>query len=127
DFTGWIVALTVPTTVIIIGIMIAYLFMGMFIDPAAIVMMTVPILIPVLTVLHIDPLWFGVLLCINMCAGNISPPMGLNIYIVKGLAPDISMGSLFKEAWPLVVVDSIVILLVLFFPSLATWLPMTMR
>ncbi len=125
--TQWLVDLPVPTLVIVFALMIAYLIMGMFIDPAGIVMMTTPIIMPVINALQIDPLWFGVMLCINMCAGNVSPPMGINIYIVKGLAPDINMGSLFREAWPLVVVDFIVILSVLFVPSLATWLPATMH
>ncbi len=125
--TEWLVNLPVPTLVIVFALMIAYLIMGMFIDPAGIIMMTTPILMPVINALQIDPLWFGVMVCINMCAGNISPPMGINIYIVKGLAPDISMGSLFREAWPLVAVDFIVILAVMFIPSLATWLPATMH
>ncbi len=127
SFTEWIVELPVPTVVIIIALMIMYLILGMFIDPVGIIMMTTPILIPVINALEIDPLWFGVMVCINMCAGNISPPMGINIYIVKGIAPDISMGKLFKEAVPLVVINMIVIGLVLIFPSLATWLPSTMR
>ena len=124
--TEWIVALPVPTTVIIIGLMFMYLVMGMFIDPAAIVMITTPILMPVFTALNIDTLWFGVLLVINMCAGNISPPMALNLYIVKGIS-EIDMGKLFKAAWAFVAIDFIVILLVLFFPSLATWLPSRMH
>lgn len=124
--TEWIVTLAVPTTVVIIGLMLMYLIMGMFIDPAAIVMMTTPILMPVFMALQIDTLWFGVLLVINMCAGNITPPMALNLYIVKGIS-DIDMAKLFRAAWPFVAIDVIVILLVLFFPQLATWLPSTMH
>ncbi len=127
SFTEWIVGLPIPTTLIIVLLMAMYLILGMFIDPVGIIMMTTPILMPVINALNIDPLWFGVMVCVNMCAGNISPPMGINIYIVKGIAPDVSMGDLFKEAWPLVAIDAIVILLVLFFPALATWLPSTMR
>lgn len=124
--TTWIVSLPVPTIVVIVGLMFMYLILGMFLDPAAIVMFTTPILMPILGALDINVLWFGVLICINMCAGNISPPMGLNIYIVKGLS-GFDIGRLFKEAYLLLAIDIIVILLVLFFPSLATWLPGTMH
>ncbi len=125
--TEFVANLDIPVVVVIFCLMIMYLIMGMFIDPVGIVLMTVPVLMPVLTLLDIDPLWFGVMVCINMCAGNISPPMGLNIYIVKGIDDSIPMSHLFKEAWPLVGINFVVILLVLFFPSLATWLPSTMR
>lgn len=125
--TEWLVSLPVPKLVIVFVLMIAYLIMGMFIDPVGIIMMTTPILIPVLNALQIDPLWFGVMVTVNMCAGNISPPMGVNIYIVKGLAPDIDTAALFKEVLPFVIIDFIVILAVMFYPPLATWIPSMMH
>ncbi len=127
ELTEFVADLNVPVTVVVFCLMLMYLFMGMFIDPVGIILMTVPVLMPVLNTLGIDPLWFGVMVCINMCAGNISPPMGLNIYIVKGIATDVPMSELFREAWPFVFINAVVILLVLIFPSLATWLPSTMR
>jgi len=124
--TSWIVGLEMPTIGIVAGLMLMYFAMGFFIDPAAIVMMTTPILMPVFTALEINTLWFGVLLVINMCAGNITPPMALNLYIVKGIS-DIDMAKLIKGVWPFVVLDLIVIALVVIFPGLATWLPSTMH
>lgn len=124
QLTNWIISLNVPTFLVVFILMIGYLIMGMFLDPAAIVMMTTPIILPLLHALNINILWFGVLVTINMCAGNISPPMGLNLYIVKGLMPDeIDFSDLFKAAVPFIIVDVITILLVMVFPALATWLP----
>ena len=123
QLTQGIVNWQVPPYVIILFLMAIYLVMGMLMDPAAIIMMTAPIVLPLITALNVDLLWFGVMLVINMCAGNISPPMGLNIYIVKGLFDDIPMGELFKHAWAFVAIDVVAILLLMIFPSLATWLP----
>ncbi|MFO7885869.1 MAG: TRAP transporter large permease [Desulfobacteraceae bacterium] len=124
ELTDWVVTLPVPSTVIVIILMLGFLIMGMFLDPAAIVMMTTPIILPILLALEINVLWFGVLMAINMCAGNISPPMGLNLYIVKGLLPDqMNLGKLFKAAVPFMILDIVVIFLVMVFPGLVTWLP----
>lgn len=124
ELTDWVISLPVPSTVIVIILMLGFLFMGMFLDPAAIVMMTTPIILPILLALEINVLWFGVLMAINMCAGNISPPMGLNLYIVKGLMPnEINLGGLFKAAVPFMVLDVVTIALVMIFPGIVTWLP----
>ncbi len=127
ELTDWVISLPVPSTVIVIILMLGFLFMGMFLDPAAIVMMTTPIILPILLALEINVLWFGVLMAINMCAGNISPPMGLNLYIVKGLMPnEINLGGLFKAAVPFMVLDVVTIALVMIFPGIVTWLPALM-
>lgn len=101
------------------------LIMGMFLDPAAIVMMTTPIILPILNGLDVNVLWFGILMTVNMCAGNISPPMGLNLYIVKGLVPPeaMSLKNLFYGAVPFILIDMVTIGVIMIFPGLATWLP----
>ncbi len=123
QLTGWIIGSHMPKLVIVFILMIGYLIMGMFLDPVAIVMMTTSLVLALLHILNINILWFGILVTINMCAGNISPPMGLNLYIVKGLMPKIDLYDLFKAAVPFIVVDAITIALVMVFPQLATWLP----
>jgi len=127
ELTDWVTTLPVSSTVIVMILMAGFLVMGMFLDPAAIVMMTTPIILPILVALEINVLWFGVLMAINMCAGNISPPMGLNLYIVKGLIPDkIKLGELFIASFPFLILDIITIGLVMIFPGLVTWLPSLM-
>jgi len=123
--TDWVVGMDVSTTTVVVVLMIGFVIMGMFLDPAAIVMMTTPIILPILIAMDINVLWFGILMTINMCAGNISPPMGLNLYIVKGLVPAASMPmkDLFLGAIPFMVIDFVTIAMVIIFPAIATWLP----
>ncbi len=125
SLTNWVVSLPVPPAAIIIVLMIGFLVMGMFLDPVAIVMMTTPIILPILHQLNINILWFGILMTVNMCAGNISPPMGLNLYIVKGLVPPEAMElkDLFYAAIPFILIDIVTIGLIMIFPFLATGLP----
>ncbi len=124
ELTDWVVGLPLSKNMIVIILMMGYLAMGMFLDPAAIVMMTTPLVLPIIVALDINVLWFGVLMAINMCAGNISPPMGLNVYIVKGLMPDqVKLGALFRSVIPFLLLDMVTITLVMIFPGLATWLP----
>ena len=127
ELTDWVVSLPVPSYAVVMILMFGFLVMGMFLDPAAIVMMTTPIILPILTALEINVLWFGVLMAVNMCAGNISPPMGLNLYIVKGLMPDqMKLGALFRAAVPFILLDVVTIALIMIFPELVTWLPSLM-
>ncbi|MBN2539863.1 MAG: TRAP transporter large permease [Deltaproteobacteria bacterium] len=125
SLTDWVVSMDVSPTTVVIILMIGFMIMGMFLDPAAIVMMTTPIILPILLALDINVLWFGILMTINMCAGNISPPMGLNLYIVKGLVPaeSMPMKALFWGAIPFMTIDVLTIALVMIFPAIATWLP----
>ncbi len=123
QLSAWIVGLPLPVWSIVFIMMLGFLCMGMFLDPAAIVMMTTPLILPILQALNIDLLWFGVLMTINMCAGNISPPMGLNLYIVKGLRQEIDMKRLFYAALPFIAIDIITIVLCMIFPPIITFLP----
>jgi tripartite ATP-independent transporter DctM subunit len=123
QLSAWIVNLPIPIWSVVLILMLGFLVMGMFLDPAAIVMMTTPLMLPILNALQIDLLWFGVLMTINMCAGNISPPMGLNLYIVKGLKTEIDMKKLFYAAIPFIVIDFLTIILCMLFPGIITLLP----
>nr|HOO90944.1 TRAP transporter large permease subunit [Syntrophales bacterium] len=125
SLTDWVVSMDVSPTTVVVVLMVGFIIMGMFLDPAAIVMMTTPIILPILLALDINVLWFGILMTINMCAGNISPPMGLNLYIVKGLVPaeSMPMKALFWGAFPFMLIDFATIALVMIFPAIATWLP----
>ncbi|MFH1154879.1 MAG: TRAP transporter large permease [Pseudomonadota bacterium] len=127
ELTDWVVSLPLSTTSVVLILMLGFLIMGMFLDPAAIVMMTTPIILPILNALHIDTLWFGILMAVNMCAGNISPPMGLNLYIVKGLMPEeMKLSQLFVAAVPFILLDIATIGLIMVFPGIVTWLPSLM-
>src|SRR6185369_3875500 len=96
---------------------------GFFIPPAAIILMTSPILLPIITAAGFDPVWFGVILTINMEIGLIHPPVGLNIYIVNAIAPDVPLAKVMWGTMPYVICMMLAIVILCFFPEIATWLP----
>jgi tripartite ATP-independent transporter DctM subunit len=118
-----IVALQVNRWLLMAVINLFLLVAGFFLPPVAVIVMTAPILLPIVTGLGFDPYWFAIILTINMEIGLITPPVGLNLYVINGIAPDISMPTILKGALPfmLCMVAGIVILCI--FPGIATWLP----
>jgi tripartite ATP-independent transporter DctM subunit len=96
---------------------------GFFIPPAAIILMTAPILDPIIKAAGFDPVWFGVILTINMEIGLIHPPVGLNIYIVSAIAPDVPVTRIMWGTIPYVLCMMLQIVLLCIFPEIATWLP----
>jgi tripartite ATP-independent transporter DctM subunit len=99
---------------------------GFFIPPAAIILMTAPILLPIITAAGFDPVWFGVIITINMEIGLIHPPVGLNIYIVNSIAPDVPVARIMYGTIPYVFCMMLAIVILCFFPEIATWLPDTL-
>jgi tripartite ATP-independent transporter DctM subunit len=96
---------------------------GFFIPPAAIILMTSPILLPIITAAGFDPVLFGVIMTINMEIGLIHPPVGLNIYIVSSIAPDVPVTQVMWGTIPYVICMMLAIVLLCVFPEIATWLP----
>jgi C4-dicarboxylate transporter DctM subunit len=99
------------------------LIAGFFLPPVAVILMAAPILLPIITTAGFDPIWFAVVLTINMEIGLISPPVGLNLYVINGIAPDISLKTILTGSLPFVACMVIAIILLCIFPGLATWLP----
>jgi C4-dicarboxylate transporter DctM subunit len=120
DFLG---GLPVPAWVVMILILIMYLIAGCFMDSLAMVTLTVPILYPTVMSLGFDPIWFGVIIVLVVEMGVITPPVGINVYIIKGVAPDVPMGQIFKGAMAFLVGMIVLAALLMIFPMLATWLP----
>jgi len=96
---------------------------GFFIPPAAIILMTSPILLPIITAAGFDPIWFGVIVTINMEIGLIHPPVGLNIYIINAIAPDVPLIHIMLGTIPYVLCMMLQIVILCAFPQIATWLP----
>ena len=96
---------------------------GFFIPPAAIILMTSPILLPIIVAAGFDPVWFGVILTINMEVGLIHPPVGLNIYIVNSIVPDVPVTTVMWGTIPYVLCMFLAIIVLCIFPEIATWLP----
>ena len=112
---------------VLMGLINVFLLVcGFFIPPAAIILMTSPILLPIITAAGFDPVWFGVILTINMEVGLIHPPVGLNIYIVQAIAPDVPVTRVMWGTIPYVLCMFLAIIILCVFPEIATWLPDTL-
>jgi tripartite ATP-independent transporter DctM subunit len=109
--------------VLMFMINIFLLVCGFFIPPAAVILMTAPILLPIITAAGFDPIWFGVIITINMEIGLIHPPVGLNIYIVNSIAPDVPLTRIIWGTMPFVACMMLEIVILCIFPGIATWLP----
>jgi len=116
-------ALQVNRWVVLAAINVMLLGAGCFLPPAAIILMTTPILMPVITAAGFDPIWFGVVLTINMELGLITPPVGLNLFVINGISPDIKLTTILKGAFPFMLCMVLAILILCVFPEIATWLP----
>ena len=108
---------------ILAAINLLLLVAGCFLPPAAIILMTTPILMPVIIAAGFDPIWFGVVLTINMELGLITPPVGLNLFVINGICPDVKLPTILKGAFPFMLCMVVAILILCVFPELATWLP----
>jgi tripartite ATP-independent transporter DctM subunit len=121
----WIGTLDVNRWVLMFAVNIFLLIAGFFLPPVAVILMAAPILLPIIIAAEFDPIWFAVILTINMEIGLISPPVGLNLYVINGIAPDIKLKTILKGSLPFVACMVVAILLLCFFPGIATWLPDT--
>jgi C4-dicarboxylate transporter DctM subunit len=108
---------------IVIWINILLLILGCFIPPAAVILMVAPLLMPIIKGLGFDPVWFAVIMTVNLEIGLVTPPVGLNLYIVKSIAPDVPMSHVLLGVVPFVIMDGLVIVCVCIWPELALWLP----
>jgi C4-dicarboxylate transporter, DctM subunit len=123
ELAAWLSSLTLPAWVIMAIIIFFYLIAGCFIDALALVMLTIPIFYPVVTGLGFDAIWFGVIIVIVTMMGVISPPVGVNVYVVAGIARDVPMQTVFKGSLPFLLALVIASVILVAFPALSLWLP----
>lgn len=120
---GAIAAMEVNRWVLMAIINLFLLVAGMFLPPVAVIVMTAPLLLPIITQAGFDPYWFAVVLTINMEIGLITPPVGLNLFVINAIAPSIPTRTVLWGALPYVLVMLLAIVILCAFPELATWLP----
>ena len=122
------VGLPLSTLAIIIAMQLVVLIMGMFMETTSIMMVVCPIYKLILPPLGIDPLWFAVVLLLNLEMAVTTPPFGVALFVMKGVAPpDTTMGDIYKAGLPFLVCDVISIAVIMAFPAIALWLPGLMR
>ena len=122
----FIAGLELPKTVILAAIIIVYIIMGCVMDCYAIMILTVPIIFPVIETMQFDPIWFGVLMVIVLEVGLITPPVGLNVFVLKAAAPNVPMTTIFRGIWPFLVAALLCIVILIIFPQIALFLPSRM-
>jgi tripartite ATP-independent transporter DctM subunit len=119
----WLVALSLSRWLLLAGILVFVVVLGFFLPPVSIILMTAPIILPPLKVAGFDLVWFGVVMTIVMEMGLIHPPVGLNIFVIKNVAPDIPLSEVIWGVLPFVGLMMVAVVVICFVPGIATWLP----
>jgi tripartite ATP-independent transporter DctM subunit len=119
----WIGALPLNQHLIVSAIIIIYMIGGCFMDGMALVTLTMPIIFPTIQVLGLNPVWFGVMICVAGEMGMITPPVGICVYTIKGIAEDIPLSTIFRGVVPFIIAIFICLVALMAFPQIATFLP----
>ena len=127
EISTWVSNLPLPSYAIMIVIILIYLLGGCFMDAMAMIMLTIPIFFPVSQALGYDPIWFGVIIVLITEMGVITPPVGINVYVVSGVAKDVPLETIFRGVLPMVLALLLCNLIILLFPQIALFLPGLMR
>ena len=121
--TKMVVDLSIPPILLLIAMQFVILVLGFFMDQVAIMMITIPIFMPVVNVLGFNPVWFGVMFLLNLEIASTSPPFGMSLFVMKGVAPDdTTMADIYMAALPFICVDLLVMALMITFPGIVLWL-----
>jgi len=126
-FTSWIIGLDMSPMIIMICILLAYAVLGMFMDAIGMLLLTLPVVYPAVIALGFDSIWFGIIVVKMAEVCLITPPIGLNCFVVNAVRPDIPLGDVFKGIALFFIADVITIALLLAFPEIVTWLPNLMK
>jgi TRAP-type C4-dicarboxylate transport system permease large subunit len=123
ELSNWVGGLQVSPQVIMAMIVFGYLVGGCFMDSLALLTLTVPILSPVVSNLGYDLIWFGVIIVLVTEMGVITPPIGINVYVIQGVAPDIPLETIFRGILPFLIPIIVTIGLLIIFPAIGLFLP----
>ena len=126
DLKEWITHLGLSPVMIITAMMLIYVVLGTVMEELTMVLLTIPLFFPIVTSLGFDPVWFGVLIVMIVQIGLISPPVGMNLFVINTLLPKVGLSNIFKGCWPFVLVMMFVLGLLIAFPQLSLWLPSLM-
>ncbi len=127
DVGTWVLGLQMPPWAVMGMIILIYLTLGCLMDSLAMIMLTIPIFFPVITALGFDPIWFGVIIVLVTGMGVITPPVGINVYVVAGVARDVPLHVIFRGAVKLLAAQIVTAVLLILFPQIALWLPQLMH
>jgi len=127
DLKDWITHLGLSPIMVIAAMMAIYVLLGTVMEELTMVLLTIPLFFPIVTSLGFDPVWFGVLIVMIVQIGLISPPVGMNLFVLNSLLPGVGLGSIFRGCWPFVLSMVVTLGLLIAFPGLSLWLPSLMK
>jgi tripartite ATP-independent transporter DctM subunit len=127
DLVAIIDAVDVSPIGVVLVICLILIVLGMVFDALAMILLTVPVFFPIVASLGLDPIWFGIIVIIVVEIGLITPPIGLNVFVVKSVAPDVPLGEIFKGIVPFFFASVVGLALIILFPAIALFLPGLMR
>jgi len=115
--------LAVNRYIILMGILAVYIILGCMMVPMAMIILTIPIVFPLIVDQGFDPIWFGIITVRIFEIAQITPPVGMNVFVIKGVAEDVPMGTIYKGIFPFFVADIVHLILLILFPQIALFLP----
>lgn len=127
EFANVFINAHLPTFWMVVVLLLIYIPLGMFFDTMGMILLTVPIFYPILSAAGVNPIWFGVMVVMMIQISLLSPPVGLNVYVLKGCVKDASLSELFKSAMPWMIIQLAVVAVILLIPQTVTWLPSMMK
>jgi C4-dicarboxylate transporter DctM subunit len=126
DLMAWITERGWSPTMVVVAMMAIYVLLGTLMEELTMVLLTIPLFFPIVTQLGFDPLWFGVLIVMIVQIGLISPPVGMNLFVINALLPNVGLGQIFRGCWPFVAAMIVMLGLLIAFPQISLWLPSLM-
>ncbi len=125
--TALIIEWKLSAFMFVVAMNILMLFLGCILETVSIILLTVPLVAPILTTLHIDPIWYAIVLTVNMEMALVTPPVGMNLYVINGLDEDIHMSEVIQGVAPFILIMAVFLLFTMLFPPMSTWLPSLMK
>jgi C4-dicarboxylate transporter DctM subunit len=126
SLAGLMTYFVVSKYLVLAAILLIYFILGCFLDAIAMIVLTIPIFYPLTQSLGLDPIWLGVIIVIIMEIGLITPPVGMNVFVIRGIAKDVPITTIFKGIWPFLVASILAIIIIILIPPLATFIPSRM-
>ncbi len=127
DLRDFVLQFSPNPIMVVVMMMGIYILLGMVMEELAIVLLTIPVFFPIITGLGFDPVWFGILIVTIVEIGLISPPVGLNLFVINSLLPDVRLTTIYRGVWPFVAADVVRLGILIAFPVIALWLPGFMK
>jgi tripartite ATP-independent transporter DctM subunit len=124
---SWLSGLHVAPVVVLWTIILTYILLGALMDELAMILLTVPIFFPVITAIGYDPIWFGVIIVVVVQIGLIAPPVGLNVFVIGGMARDVPLATIYRGILPFLAAQIVLLVCLTLWPGMALWLPGSMR